>query len=1121
MADTEQLLGPPPTMEDFKSENKSTNLNASASSRRTSDVVPLAPRDQYDTALSPEEETKFQQWRTKSFPRDSGADYDLRGAFQRGDVKSANGHLTDWGKKPNHRTYSVESHFAKDHPEGAGSWDGDTYIPYGQSNSNGLSSLAPLTTQALKPVLDVGTRPGSAQPTPPDVSETGVALAPGENNVSGMLDAYKSRNQQDDVPLDIDTGVPGLMRARLAFLGQMDKEVKVLQKQYGEQNVRMSDDGNLIVRTVDSKTGSPKDVLVDPKGTDPNDLWNAAAVVPEVVGYYLGTRYTPWGQKGKLPGMANKLKAIIAGSLGQEGAGAAKDIITSADEGQNLDLGDVAKRRLTNLPMDVGVGSAMGVAGKMTGKIISPFSNVTPEIMEARAAAEYWANRGLPYTATAAEKTGSPFLGRLEAYTSKIPGSSSVFDKIAAMQKQQVQKIQDYMMDFRPDAPSLESTGDEAMGALRAKATPAVEAANALEADAAQTGTREVAQALGKSSVSTPSVIPSQVGKDIRASAMAKREAFKGESNTLYGKVYAHPLAQQYNLDATGLANDAKDLLKKLPAPETITEKPTGILDKYGNAILRDEAGQKVMRNFVPQNVLSKLNDLTTLKGGKLRLGDLLKMRTDVSNEIAQGEAIPGMNTHYLGEIRGMLTKSIDENLSKLPDPELKNLWQAANKHYADNVGKFQKSGISELFRDPEQGNYLGDNSIVARAMQGDKGADVFNSYKEFFGATSPEFNNLKSAISERMFGDSFNHATGTINGGRLLQNLGEIFSKNPDVANEVFGKNAKQLSLLGKSLTATDAMSKAAVGGGNSAKILEQNFTPLEIQNLIKTKNLTYSKLLELADAKERMGQMYRNKIVGQATQGQLTADHINPSNFVEFMSTKADPSDIHHAVALISDRPEVLQDIKSRTVQQILDRATVRGGESVSARLAERPGEVTSSSLIKALGDSTQKDRYRAILGNETYTDLEQLAKLLGPKEAQQTTFSAAGGLAAGMQTHNMMHHLEKYVKGFIVNALEANAYTMPGLKAYLSNTTVTPANEGKIMYGFITSSPMITAMERQFGPKMTQKIYSDIKSGYMIKQADSLPASQQKQPTDYQDLLGKPPSKDDFGLKYWDKK
>jgi hypothetical protein len=90
-------------------------------------------RQLYNTPLSVNEERHFQTWKGKFAPRDSGADYDLRGAFKAGLRPAANGHWPDTYKKPNHPTFSVESQYAKGADRAkAGSWNGDTFIPAGR-----------------------------------------------------------------------------------------------------------------------------------------------------------------------------------------------------------------------------------------------------------------------------------------------------------------------------------------------------------------------------------------------------------------------------------------------------------------------------------------------------------------------------------------------------------------------------------------------------------------------------------------------------------------------------------------------------------------------------------------------------------------------------------------------------------------------------------------------------------------------------------------------------------------------------------------------------------------------------------------------------------------------------
>lgn len=95
----------------------------------------IANDPRFNTVLSPDEEPKFQAWKATLPPtmaKDSGFDYDYRGAFKAGLTPdpTQDFHLPDTFKKPNHPTFSDQSQYAAIMPERAGKWDGKTYVPH-------------------------------------------------------------------------------------------------------------------------------------------------------------------------------------------------------------------------------------------------------------------------------------------------------------------------------------------------------------------------------------------------------------------------------------------------------------------------------------------------------------------------------------------------------------------------------------------------------------------------------------------------------------------------------------------------------------------------------------------------------------------------------------------------------------------------------------------------------------------------------------------------------------------------------------------------------------------------------------------------------------------------------
>src|SRR5438132_2000575 len=112
----------------------------------------VAFRNDYNTELMPSEEDGFQSWKDRVAPKDSGLDYDYRGAYKAGITPSSTGHWPDTFKKPNHPTFSDQSIYAKFRPELAGHWDGDKFIS-SKPTADSLVQFPSLRNQVATPEL--------------------------------------------------------------------------------------------------------------------------------------------------------------------------------------------------------------------------------------------------------------------------------------------------------------------------------------------------------------------------------------------------------------------------------------------------------------------------------------------------------------------------------------------------------------------------------------------------------------------------------------------------------------------------------------------------------------------------------------------------------------------------------------------------------------------------------------------------------------------------------------------------------------------------------------------------------------------------------------------------------
>lgn len=166
-----------------------------------SQVQPLPPRPTmpFDTPLSPQDELAFRQWKQQVAPRDSGEDYDFRGAFKRGFQPSpTDGHWPDTFKKPNHPTFSDESVYSSLTGTKPGHWENNTnYIPFGvqkqQNMPNPPVGYQPsYATQALQHVVDtIRQHAGSGNQKPWGFHEptidAGAAMGPAMQGMSDTM----------------------------------------------------------------------------------------------------------------------------------------------------------------------------------------------------------------------------------------------------------------------------------------------------------------------------------------------------------------------------------------------------------------------------------------------------------------------------------------------------------------------------------------------------------------------------------------------------------------------------------------------------------------------------------------------------------------------------------------------------------------------------------------------------------------------------------------------------------------------------------------------------------------------------------------------------------------------
>jgi len=907
--------------------------------------------------------------------------------------------------------------------------------------------------------------PGAPSITPPTEREAAATM--GQRI---RVRPFGERNVVSGVPLDTETGVPSLTYFQTKLNRLQSDQLGYLKGIYGDENVRLADTGEPIIRVVDSTTGKPKDITLAPDRLTLRDAADLGSHGMEILGGIMAAR------RGDVRGLAAQAKNIGRMAVGTEAGGALQDAFVRGYQGQQIRPGEIAASRTAAIPLDAGAGLFMTGTGKLLGKAISPFADPLPaQFNLTDAKTRLRAKYGVDLPNTPGELTGNTLLLRAEQFARQKPGSAGAFEKITEEQDAALQGIQDILLG-RGRAKSAEEVGGSALEAIGAKLTPLRSEIETLKKGVRASATEELrgAALAATGTELRPAMEKATVGQALREVAGASRDAWKKASG--YEEFFSNPATQSETISLKSLSQKATDLLKSMPGTDKVTATPIGVLDASGTPILRDEAGREVWKEFIPERVVGRLQRLAGSPDAKLSLDQLKQMRTEVDDDILLGEAVPGVRNLHLKRVRSMLTDAMNEAVDSLGDPALSREWKRINKAYAENAPRFEQKGIAELFRDPQNPNYVANHQVVQRAIAD---PDTYTEYAKFFGRESPVMRGLQRAVAEDVLGASSNPLNNLVDGRTFVNNLKELWARSPKLAADTFGPNSSRLYGIASAETA------ATVGERDRAGMLIRSINGKvdlgDLQELLRSGNLTAQKLANLVSAQNRLATEYRNGIKKAVAEGGPLGERIKPSEFVNNFSRQGEPADIKEVMALLADRPDVTEDIRRQTLLDILNRARSTG-EGMK-HVFGKTGPLNARGLEEAMGvgsrDATQASRYRAILGDDTWRDLTDIGHYLQPREAGKSTFGTAGRLSAGSQIAQLERgSIFKFLDTAVRNFIVAGIYASPMTRKWISNVAMTPADQATLVSYMVSSTPFVEALFHHFGDARAREVAGQIK-------------------------------------------
>lgn len=911
---------------------------------------------------------------------------------------------------------------------------------------------------------------------------------PGFTKLQNQLspESFKQRNERNlGVPLDTETGAPFLQRVGAAFRSEPAQVVKYWQDLYGKDNVKLLDNGEFAVRVL-GDDGKPKMLAVNEEKLTLKDMDTIAGQLPEIAGSIVAIR----SLKG-VPPTANRFwrwaKELGAGAVGAEGAGAAKDMAVRGMDQMPIEPGTVLKNRALQLPVDIGLGAAMSLGTKIMGKAITPFGGEIPAIQfDANEAARYWASRGVKLPYSAGEKTGSMFLQRSEAELKKLPGASGPFDDLRSQQSTAIQQMQEIAQGrANGNMPSIEDVSERVQRVLRDELEPQERLISNARSQLVQEAHENAMRIVGSQTLPARMDYADDIGRTIRQRVQAERADFTAQSKLLYDAVRALPGGSERILAPGNLAKEAADYLeKKLPSKDVITELPIGVLGPRGEPILRTETGKEVFKEFVPPGVVSRLQALASAGDTKFGLQDLISMRSDVRNAIAEGEAIKGVQTHHLGEIADMLTRSIKRGVDSIPDKSLKSAYEAAETHYREGVNKFHTRLIGSILKEPTAPGAIGDAKVFDRVVSGE---DSIAELKTFLGADSSEYKMLKRGIADEIYRKSQYPGQDLLNAKSFLSKLDSLRKDQPKVFDEVFGYRGINLLQQAQMMTIgqADKIESAA---------LDQNIANPRANLNLRT----------LIDAQREQDRVYKNKILKSIGSNTLPGEGIDPNQFLNRFVDSAAPEQVRTVMSMLEAAdPQAAEIMRAKTVQKILSESGRKPGamDRVALRLDENR-VVNTETLQSMLRDPEKKRVYEAIIGADGIESLDMLAKAVKPIEAKDRAFAAAGGISSGMQIGKFWQGgLLGFADKAVHNLFGGFVLTTPGVRQAIANNVMTPERMHSLLKLTLYSEPVVKAFMQDYGqqaPQIYQRLSDslDASLGQQLQQRTNQPPQQDVQ-------------------------
>lgn len=817
-------------------------------------------------------------------------------------------------------------------------------------------------------------------------------LGPGKGTELNLLEL-----EAQGVDIESGAGTAGA-RARIS-LASPERRQQILEQTF-PKGFRETDAGTVVTVEQD---GALREVLLDESGLTLNDFADAAGGTVEAgaaVAGVMGALAIGGPVLTSLP-----VLALIAGVSGQLGGGIAETLADMKAGGIDVEnpedvamLENMVKRRSLNAAIDSTLDLVSGGLFKTAGVVgqaaAGPFARTmaqSPQKEIREAASE------LGVDLTPGQRTGVPALMKAEALQSKVPGSAGVVKQSTIRAEEQMAEARTRITE---GAESSAVVGKQMAGEVQGAQASRAESVESLNRVAETTIQREFNQLAN--TASRRRLSRSESGELGRRGLQRQRIVFRKKQTALendaQGMIDALPEGQRAFAKTDIAKQTAAELREEFPK-QTIVEKivsqdfsgTNALRKRIGLEPLKEQTTDVEIRKIIPEffppaakRVLAGIEKLDPT----VTVDELRKSRQVVANLINDADALPGLSTGLLKKLESSLTQQIRAAVADAPTEEIGDALTVATNHYRRENTKFRNQVVTRAMRNEGQPGFMESKDLLPGLLLKGRVEDA-RRLIDVLGENHPAVKTARRAVIDDMFAGSRNSL---VPGGFAVdpkQLRARFDGLDPEVRKLVFGADEKKAQALVQSLAARHGL----------IDVGRVNRLPGD-EDLIN--------VLQQAQAEaESAKQIFDRKVFKPLLQ---EGGSISEEQFVRHVMKTGDLTDIRRFFEVVS--PEVGEKMRKRTILELLSSASKASPDAEQqlqflTRDVIPAGENLGKVLAQGFGVTPEEStaRIRAILGDEGFRVIRQLATVEAARLRSDQAGKAVGGLVGGTILKNLM--------------------------------------------------------------------------------------------------------------------